>query len=174
MMPMETPHSTNLPNFGPAPTFVHVAKAPTFPDRQQIVVEQKNARLAAEEAARAAEAQAQAEQAAAQARAVQAAPAPVRVASVAPAGNCASWIAAAGIPDVANAVNLISRESGCNPNAVNPSSGACGVAQELPCGKSGCAMGDGACQVAWMNQYVVQRYGSWAGAIGWHNSHNWY
>lgn len=91
-----------------------------------------------------------------------------------PVGNCAEWIAGAGITDVANANELIRRESGCNPNAVNRSSGACGVAQELPCGKSGCSMGDGACQVKWMNGYVMSRYGSWANAVGFHNRNNWY
>lgn len=103
------------------------------------------------------------------------APAPQRAAkAVAPSGSCADWIAGAGIGDVANAQELIRRESGCNPNAVNPSSGACGVAQELPCGKSGCSLGDGACQVKWMNSYVLGRYGSWANAVAWHDAHNWY
>lgn len=89
-------------------------------------------------------------------------------------GSCPSWIAAAGISDVANANELIRRESGCNPYAMNKSSGACGVAQELPCGKSGCNLGDGACQVRWMNGYVIARYGSWANAVAFHNAHNWY
>lgn len=95
-------------------------------------------------------------------------------APVSVSGSCADWIAAAGIKDVGNAQELINRESGCNPNAVNPSSGACGVAQELPCGKSGCSLGDGACQVRWMNSYVLGRYGSWAAAVGFHNANNWY
>ncbi len=89
-------------------------------------------------------------------------------------GSCSSWIAAAGIADIGNASELINRESGCNPNAVNPSSGACGVAQELPCGKSGCSLGDGGCQVKWMASYVVGRYGSFAAAISHHNSMGWY
>lgn len=95
-----------------------------------------------------------------------------KVASV--SGSCADWIAAAGITDTANARELINRESGCNPYAKNPSSGACGVAQELPCGKSGCALGNGACQVKWMNSYVLGRYGSWAAAVRFHNANNWY
>lgn len=94
--------------------------------------------------------------------------------AVAVNGTCADWIAQAGIQDVSNALELIGRESGCNPNAMNGSSGACGVAQELPCGKSGCSLGDGACQVRWMNGYVVGRYGSWSAAVAWHNAHNWY
>ena len=89
-------------------------------------------------------------------------------------GDCASWIAQAGISDVANANELIRRESNCNPNAVNSSSGACGIAQELPCGKSGCSLGDGACQVKWMANYVANRYGSWANAVAFHNANNWY
>ena len=89
-------------------------------------------------------------------------------------GNCSDWINGAGITDIANARELINRESGCNPYARNPSSGACGVAQELPCGKSGCALGNGACQVKWMNSYVVGRYGSWASAVAFHNANNWY
>lgn len=88
--------------------------------------------------------------------------------------QCSEWIKAAGITDIGNAQELIRRESGCNPNAVNPSSGACGVAQELPCGKSGCQLGDGACQVIWMNSYVLGRYGSWGNAVAFHNANNWY
>ncbi len=92
-------------------------------------------------------------------------------------GTCEAWIAAAGITDLASARELIRRESGCNPNAVNRSSGACGVAQELSCGKSGCSTppnGDGACQVAWMNKYTLSRYGSWAAAVAFHDRNNWY
>lgn len=89
-------------------------------------------------------------------------------------GTCSEWLAQAGVTDIDNAIWLINRESGCNPNAVNPSSGACGIGQEYPCGKSGCSLGDGACQVAWMNKYVSERYGSWAGAVAFHQTHNWY
>jgi len=96
---------------------------------------------------------------------------PVRIAF---GGDCATWVSQAGIADVASANALIAKESGCNPNAINPSSGACGVAQELPCGKSGCQLGDGACQVKWMDSYIAQRYGSWANALAFHKSHNWY
>lgn len=94
--------------------------------------------------------------------------------AVAVSGTCEDWLASAGVSDLNSARTLISRESGCNPNAVNPSSGACGVAQELPCGKSGCSLGDGACQVRWMNGYVHSRYGSWANALGHSYRHNWY
>ena len=98
------------------------------------------------------------------------------ITSVPVSGTCADWIIAAGINDVASASALIQNESGCNPNAINKYSGACGVAQELPCGKSGCALGDGACQVRWMNGYVIGRYGSWANAWAtWNSRHpHWY
>lgn len=94
--------------------------------------------------------------------------------AVAVSGTCEDWLAQAGITDLVSARELLRRESGCNPNAVNPSSGACGLAQELPCGKSGCSLGDGACQMAWMKRYVEGRYGSFAAAISFHNANNWY
>lgn len=96
------------------------------------------------------------------------------VSAVAVTGSCAEWLAQAGVTDTASAMTLISRESGCNPNAVNNSSGACGVGQELPCGKSGCSLGDGACQVAWMKQYVEGRYGSFASALNHSYAVGWY
>lgn len=89
-------------------------------------------------------------------------------------GSCDEWIKAAGIKEISAAKELIRRESQCNPYAVNKSSGACNVAQELPCGKSGCKLGDGACSVGWMNQYCLNRYGSWAAALRHHDSHGWY
>lgn len=96
--------------------------------------------------------------------------------AVAVSGTCGQWIANAGIADVASARALINAESGCNPNVVNRSSGACGVAQELPCGKSGCSLGDGNCQVRWMDSYVKGRYGSWSNAWATWNSRypHWY
>lgn len=89
-------------------------------------------------------------------------------------GSCEQWMAQAGVNDLASARELIRRESGCNPNAVNRSSGACGIAQELPCGKSGCGLGNPVCQIKWMQNYVNARYGGWANAIAWHNKMNWY
>ena len=89
-------------------------------------------------------------------------------------GSCAEWMASAGISDTSSASELIRRESGCNPYSVNPSSGACGVGQALPCGKTGCEMGDGACQMVWMNQYVLGRYGNWSAALNHSYSNGWY
>lgn len=89
-------------------------------------------------------------------------------------GTCDQWIASAGITDLSNAHYLIGKESGCNPYAVNRSSGACGVGQALPCSKTGCEMGDGECQTKWMNSYVLGRYGSWAAAAAHHRAKGWY
>ena len=58
---------------------------------------------------------------------------------------------------------IISHESNWNPYSVNAYSGACGLAQEYPCGKSGCSLGDAVCQLRWANGYA-NKYGGWAGA----------
>lgn len=76
-------------------------------------------------------------------------------------GSCAEWMKLAGIPNSYAASKLIAGESGCNPYAVNKSSGACGIGQEYPCGKSGCSLGEAVCQLKWMKAYTIGRYGSW-------------
>lgn len=65
-------------------------------------------------------------------------------------------------------------ESGNNPNAVNKSSGACGLAQALPCSKMACSLGDYACQDAWATQYMKARYGTWLNAKAFWLSHKWW
>jgi TP901 family phage tail tape measure protein len=75
---------------------------------------------------------------------------------------------------------LVQRESGWNPRAVNPSSGAAGLAQALPPSKypPGAWPYEGkesaVKQLQWMVNYVAERYGNPAGAIRWHDAHNWY
>ena len=96
---------------------------PQFPDRRAVVEQQKIEAEKAAEAARQAEAQRQAQVA------TQTAQASYRPAPVAVTGSCGEWMAAAGVTDPANAYTLIMRESGCNPNALNRSSGACGIPQ---------------------------------------------
>lgn len=66
------------------------------------------------------------------------------------------------------------KESGNNPNAVNRSSGACGLAQALPCSKMGCALGDYACQDAWATNYMQGRYGTWENAKAFWELHRWW
>lgn len=85
-------------------------------------------------------------------------------------GQCETWFAQAGITDLASARELTRRENtACDPQKYNMAgSDACGIAQELPCGKSGCGLppnADGACQVKWQKQYVEQRYGTYANAL---------
>jgi hypothetical protein len=76
--------------------------------------------------------------------------------------------------------DLVNRESGWNPRAVNPSSGAAGLAQALPPskyppgawpyqGKQSAVL-----QLQWMIDYIRERYGTPAGAISFHNANNWY
>jgi hypothetical protein len=91
------------------------------------------------------------------------APTPV-AAPVQPTGSCHDWIKQAGITDVANAYALIMAESTCNPNAVNPSSGACGIGQQLPCGKWAHQWNDPVGGMIDMQGYVFATYGSWANA----------
>ena len=161
-----------------------IPKAPKRPDYDTEVLQPLRAaqQKAAEEAAQAAQAAQSAAAAAVEKQRqaeleaqseVQVSQAPV-VAPVTVSGSCSQWLSAAGITDIANAMFIISHESGCNPNAVNPSSGACGIGQALPCGKTGCAMGDGQCQMNWMNSYVLSRYGSWANAAAFWRGHSWY
>lgn len=90
-------------------------------------------------------------------------------------GNKTAIMAAAGISgsDYGYVNYIISRESNWNPNSVNRSSGACGLAQEYPCGKSGCTLGDAICQLRWANGYAG-RYGGWAGAYNFWTSHNYW
>lgn len=91
-------------------------------------------------------------------------------------GDCETWKAQAGIASTPATRALIGGESGCRPNAVNPSSGACGIPQALPCSKMPCTLQDPVCQLRWMNQYVAARYGSWDNAYAtWlSRSPHWY
>ncbi len=91
-----------------------------------------------------------------------------------PSGNCADWMAAAGITETANAMFIIMRESGCNPNARNPNGGACGIGQQLPCGKWAHQWNDPVGGMIDMQNYVYGRYGSWANAVAYWQSHGNY
>jgi len=151
-----------------------------FPDRSKEAAEAialDKAREAAQAAQKVQEAlQAQEEQLA-RAREVQ----PVQVLST-PAettpsfrGSHADWMAAAGIdPGNYGYVDfIVSHESGWNPNAVNRNGGACGLGQQLPCGKWPGAWNDPIAALRAMNVYV-NNYGGWAGAYNFWRSHSWY
>lgn len=94
-----------------------------------------------------------------------------------PTGNCLTWMKQAGIQDIQNAYKLILRESECRVNAYNPS-GAYGIPQALPGSKMASAGADWrtnpVTQLKWMNNYVIQRYGSWANALNHSYTHSWY
>lgn len=122
--------------------------------------EAEQARLAAEQASQAQEQEAQST------------PAPVAQIS----GDKHSWLAAAGIPEAhwGYVDAIVSRESGWNPNAVNPSSGACGLGQQLPCGKWAGAWNDPVAALRAMTGYVNGRYGGWPQAVAFWNANHWY
>lgn len=91
-------------------------------------------------------------------------------------GSHEDWMAAAGIaPSDYAAVNyIVMNESGWNPSAVNRSSGACGLGQQLPCGKWAGAWNDPIAALVAMRGYAIARYGSWWGAYRfWQNNHWW-
>jgi hypothetical protein len=63
-------------------------------------------------------------------------------------------------------------ESGFDPYAVNPSSGACGLFQALPCSKlGGMELSN---QVAWGISYVANRYGMPSNAWSFWKVRHWY
>lgn len=91
-------------------------------------------------------------------------------------GSHEDMMAAAGISpnDYTNVEWTINKESSWNVNSAEPTTGACGLAQELPCGKSGCSRLDGICQLRWADQYVKNRYGTWANEVAFHQANNYY
>lgn len=91
-------------------------------------------------------------------------------------GSPADWMAAAGISEGDwGFVDFIARkESGWNPNATNPSSGACGLIQALPCSKVPGSGYDPVDNLRWANGYASNRYGSWAGAYAFWTANHWW
>jgi TP901 family phage tail tape measure protein len=66
--------------------------------------------------------------------------------------------------------SLWTRESGFNPNARNPSSGAAGIPQDI----TGNMHGGGRGQIAWGLNYIAGRYGSPSGAWAHSQRTGWY
>ena len=91
-------------------------------------------------------------------------------------GSPAEWMAAAGIPegDWGFVDFIAQKESGWNPNATNPSSGACGLIQALPCSKVPGSGYDPVDNLTWANGYATNRYGSWAGAYEFWTANHWW
>jgi len=72
------------------------------------------------------------------------------------------------------AAEIIYRESSFNPKAINPSSGACGLVQALPCEKLTCELEDTDCQLKWMKDYIDERYETLKTAKWHHDYYGWY
>lgn len=76
-----------------------------------------------------------------------------------------------------NALNkLVTQESSWNPNAVNSSSGAWGLAQILPSAHRDIRPGslNANQQIDWMLNYIRSRYGNPNNAWSFHLKNNWY
>lgn len=73
---------------------------------------------------------------------------------------------------------LIARESSFIPTKINPSSGACGLGQALPCKKLPCELTDTPesieCQLVWVSEYIESRYGTVELALAFHDKKGWY
>lgn len=91
-------------------------------------------------------------------------------------GSKTDWLAASNIPQESwgYADYMVTRESGWNPNAINKSSGACGLAQALPCSKVPGDPLNPTNSLNWMNSYVNGRYGGWEGAYNFWQAKHWY
>ena len=91
-------------------------------------------------------------------------------------GSHTDWMAAAGIAesDWMYVEYIISHESSWNPNAVNRSSGACGLGQQLPCGKWPHTWNDPVGGLIDASTYAHSRYGSWAAAYSAWKRQGWW
>jgi len=91
-------------------------------------------------------------------------------------GTKTEWLAASNVPQESwgYADYMVAKESGWNPNARNASSGACGLAQALPCSKVPGDPLNPIDSLNWMNSYVNGRYGGWQGAYNFWQANHWY
>ena len=83
--------------------------------------------------------------------------------------QCHAWASEAGIELPPSAISLIDEESDCDPNVKNPSSSACGIAQNIRgCDSPGYGR-DPIQQLKWMHGYVFGKFGGWEQALAfWH------
>lgn len=68
---------------------------------------------------------------------------------------------------------IYQHESGCRTDAVN-SIGCAGLGQACPGSKLPCSLSDWVCQDNYFSNYAIQRYGSWANAYNFWQSHRWW
>lgn len=59
---------------------------------------------------------------------------------------------------------IYQKESSNRTDAINTSSGACGIGQAWPCSKLPCTLQDYECQDRYFTGYMQNRYGSWQAA----------
>lgn len=150
------------------PTKEEVAKKQIAENQRKIEEEKKKA----EEAARAAEAaRVAALEAAAKASYTRyAAPAVSNDTSAAVAYGRARNAEVFGEAHWSALFTLWSRESGWRANAINYSSGACGIPQFI----NGCVLGDHVSQIDRGLIYIKSRYGNPSNALAFWYAHNWY
>ena len=79
-----------------------------------------------------------------------------------------------GADEFADIDSIISRESGWNPNAVNPSSGAYGIPQILPAAHPDSLGLNPREQIRWLLNYIQGRYGSPSQALAFKDKEGWY
>jgi hypothetical protein len=91
-------------------------------------------------------------------------------------GTKTDWMRAAGIPEDqwVYVDYIVSKESSWNPLAVNKSSGACSLAQSLPCSKIPGDWRDPVNALKWQYGYVTARYGGYYGAYQFWVANRWY
>lgn len=100
--------------------------------------------------------------------------------SAKPSGGHMNWLKQAGFPASSfGFINyIVNHESGWNPHATNPSSGAYGLPQSLPASKLASAGKDWRdnpiTQLKWMKSYINSRYGGPAGAQAFWAKNHWY
>lgn len=70
--------------------------------------------------------------------------------------------------------NIVMAESGWDANAANPTSDARGIAQNINGWSSNYQQGNAAQQIAWLLQYIQQRYGDPIKAWSFHLANGWY
>ncbi len=79
-----------------------------------------------------------------------------------------------GLDNAQSLLNIVMRESSFKHDAVNGSSGACGLFQFYPCSKLKCQLGDIDCQVKEGLEYIRTRYGDPNRAWEFWRVHWWY
>ena len=96
-------------------------------------------------------------------------------------GTKTEWLLASGInqEDWGYVDYIISHESGWNPNSINSTSGACGLAQALPCSKVSGNPLDPVTSLKWADSYAhtcvsYRMYCGWEGAYNFWVSNKWW